>query len=68
MKAVCWEGTGHVRVEDRSRPDDPQPARCGDPVTSTAICGSDLHLFDGFIPTMKAAISSATSSWASSKK
>ena len=33
-------------------------------VTSTAICGSDLHLFDGYIPPWRRATSSATSSWA----
>lgn len=41
MKAVCWEGTNDIRVETVR-------------ITSTAICGSDLHLMDGFIPTMKA--------------
>jgi threonine dehydrogenase-like Zn-dependent dehydrogenase len=53
MKAVCWEGTNDIRVE---RVPDPAILNPGDAivrVTSTAICGSDLHLMDGFIPTMK---------------
>ena len=54
MKAVCWEGTGHVRVEDVPDPTILNPRDAVIRITSTAICGSDLHLFDGFIPTMKA--------------
>jgi len=53
MKAVCWHGTGDVRVD---KVPDPKIADPGDViirVTSTAICGSDLHLFDGFMPTMQ---------------
>ncbi len=52
MRAVCWNGAGDVRVE---RVPDPQILNPGDVIlriTSTAICGSDLHLYDGFIPTM----------------
>ncbi len=54
MKAVCWHGTSDVRVD---RVPDPQLADTTDviiKVTSTAICGSDLHLYDGFMPTMQA--------------
>ena len=54
MKAVCWEGRNDIRVE---RVPDPSILNSRDAivrVTSTAICGSDLHLMDGFIPTMKA--------------
>jgi threonine dehydrogenase-like Zn-dependent dehydrogenase len=54
MKAVCWEGTGDVRVERVPDPSILNPRDAIVRVTSTAICGSDLHLFDGFIPTMKA--------------
>ena len=53
MKALCWNGVHDVRVE---RVPDPQIINPGDAIlriTSTAICGSDLHLYDGFIPTMK---------------
>ncbi|MEX1039764.1 MAG: zinc-dependent alcohol dehydrogenase [Pirellulaceae bacterium] len=53
MKAVHWHGKSDVRVEDA---DDPKIQDPGDvilQITSTAICGSDLHLYDGFIPMMK---------------
>lgn len=53
MKAVCWMGTG--RVETLTVPDpmllNPHDAIIK--VTRTAICGSDLHLYDGFIPSME---------------
>jgi threonine dehydrogenase-like Zn-dependent dehydrogenase len=54
MKAVCWEGAKNVRVE---RVPDPQIVNPRDAivrVTSTAICGSDLHLYHDYIPTMHA--------------
>ena len=54
MKAVCWEGTNDIRVEDVPDPSILNPRDAIVRVTSTAICGSDLHLMDGFIPTMKA--------------
>src|SRR5688572_22007076 len=53
MKALCWYGTNDVRLE---RVPEPQILNSRDAivkVTLTAICGSDLHLLDGFIPTMK---------------
>ncbi|HEX3598284.1 MAG TPA: zinc-dependent alcohol dehydrogenase [Polyangiaceae bacterium] len=53
MKAACWEGKKKVRVENVP---DPKILNSGDVilrVTSTAICGSDIHLFNGFIPTME---------------
>lgn len=53
MKALCWNGIEDVRVETVP---DPKIINQGDVVlkiTSTAICGSDLHLYDGFIPSMK---------------
>jgi threonine dehydrogenase-like Zn-dependent dehydrogenase len=53
MKAVCWEGTNDVRVENVPDPTILNPRDAVVRITSTAICGSDLHLFDGFIPTMR---------------
>jgi threonine dehydrogenase-like Zn-dependent dehydrogenase len=53
MKAVCWEGTNDVRVEQVPDPVLLNPRDAIVRITSTAICGSDLHLVDGFIPTMK---------------
>jgi threonine dehydrogenase-like Zn-dependent dehydrogenase len=53
MKAVCWEGTNRVAVEDVPDPSIINPRDAVVRITSTAICGSDLHLLDGFIPTME---------------
>jgi len=53
MKALRWYGKGDVRVDEV---DDPRIEDSNDiiiQVTSTAICGSDLHLLDGYMPTMK---------------
>ena len=53
MRANCWEGKKKVQVEQVP---DPKILNSGDAIvriTSTAICGSDLHLFNGFIPTME---------------
>ncbi|MDB4953652.1 MAG: Threonine dehydrogenase [Myxococcales bacterium] len=52
MRANCWMGKKDVRVEHVP---DPKILNSRDAivkVTSTAICGSDLHLYNGFIPTM----------------
>ncbi len=54
MKAVCWEGTNDIRVERVPDPTLINPRDAVVRVSSTAICGSDLHLVDGFIPTMRA--------------
>lgn len=53
MKAVCWCGTGSVHVEQVAQPRILNPRDVVVRITSTAICGSDLHLYDGFIPTMQ---------------
>jgi threonine dehydrogenase-like Zn-dependent dehydrogenase len=53
MKAVCWEGTNDIRVESVPDPTILNPRDAIVRITSTAICGSDLHLMDGFIPTMQ---------------
>jgi threonine dehydrogenase-like Zn-dependent dehydrogenase len=52
MKALCWFRTGDVRVETVPDPQIINPRDCIVKVSSTAICGSDLHLLDGFIPSM----------------
>jgi threonine dehydrogenase-like Zn-dependent dehydrogenase len=54
MRALCWQGTGKVNVESVPDPKILNPRDCIVKITTTAICGSDLHLFDGFIPTMQA--------------
>ena len=53
MKAVCWQGTKDVRVRDVPEPQVINPRDAVIRITTTAICGSDLHLYDGCIPTMK---------------
>lgn len=53
MKAVLFQGTGKVSVETVSDPTILEPTDAIIKVTSTAICGSDLHLFNGYNPTMK---------------
>jgi threonine dehydrogenase-like Zn-dependent dehydrogenase len=53
MKAVCWHGALDVRVETVPDPKILNPRDAIVKITSTAICGSDLHIYDGFIPTMK---------------
>jgi threonine dehydrogenase-like Zn-dependent dehydrogenase len=53
MKAVCWQGTNRVAVERVPDPTILNPRDAIVRITSTAICGSDLHLLDGFIPTME---------------
>lgn len=53
MKAVCWYGKHDVRVDDVPDPQIVNPRDAIVRVTSTAICGSDLHLYGHFIPTMQ---------------
>jgi len=53
MKAVCWNGKNDVRVETVPEPKILSPGDAIVQVSSTAICGSDLHLYHGYIPTMK---------------
>ncbi|MEX5218839.1 MAG: glutathione-dependent formaldehyde dehydrogenase [Nitrospira sp.] len=53
MKAVCWYGKNTVEVETVPDPRILNPRDAIIKITATAICGSDLHLYDGYIPTMK---------------
>jgi threonine dehydrogenase-like Zn-dependent dehydrogenase len=53
MRAVCWNGKTDMRVETVPDPEILNPRDAIVKITSTAICGSDLHLYDGYIPTMK---------------
>jgi threonine dehydrogenase-like Zn-dependent dehydrogenase len=54
MKAVCWMGTSKMETRTVPDPEIVNPHDAIIKITRTAICGSDLHLFDGFIPTMEA--------------
>lgn len=53
MKALCWHGANDVRVDNVPDPKIINPRDAIVKITSTAICGSDLHLYNGFIPTMQ---------------
>ncbi|QAY78227.1 zinc-dependent alcohol dehydrogenase [Sphingosinicella sp. BN140058] len=54
MRALTWHGRHDVRVDTVPDPEIVHPRDVIIKITSTAICGSDLHLFDGYIPTMRA--------------
>lgn len=53
MKALCWHGTHDVRIDNVPEPKLLHPRDAIVKVARTAICGSDLHLYDHYIPTMK---------------
>src|SRR5262245_1429286 len=53
MKANCWYGKQDVRVVDVPDPKILNKRDAIVKITSTAICGSDLHLYNGFMPTME---------------
>lgn len=53
MQALCWHGTGDVRVDSVPDPKIVDPRDAILRVTSTAICGSDLHLYNGVMPGMQ---------------
>jgi threonine dehydrogenase-like Zn-dependent dehydrogenase len=54
MKALCWYGKEDVRIENVPDPKILNQKDVIIRVTATAICGSDLHLYDGIMPSMKA--------------
>ena len=53
MKALVWHGRNDVRCDTVPDPRIEAPRDAIVKVTSTAICGSDLHLYDGYIPAME---------------
>src|ERR1700751_5543148 len=53
MKANCWISRSTVRVENVPDPSILNRRDAIVKITSTAICGSDLHLLDGYVPTMQ---------------
>ena len=53
MRALCWHGKEDVRVDNVPDPEIVNPRDAIIEVTATAICGSDLHLYDGHVPTMR---------------
>jgi threonine dehydrogenase-like Zn-dependent dehydrogenase len=53
MKAACWMGKTNVEVRDVPEPRILSARDAIVKISSTAICGSDLHLYNGFVPSMK---------------
>ena len=53
MRALCWHGKSDVRVDTVPDPTIEDPRDIIIKVTSTCICGSDLHLYNGYMPTME---------------
>lgn len=54
MKALCWHGKGDVRVDTVADPQIQHPRDAIIKITASGICGSDLHILNGFVPTMEA--------------
>ena len=53
MRALAWHGEEDVRVDDVPEPEIENPTDAVIDITATAICGSDLHLYDGYMPSMQ---------------
>ncbi|MFT3781964.1 MAG: zinc-dependent alcohol dehydrogenase [Nibricoccus sp.] len=53
MKAAVWMGKKKMQIQEVADPKILNPQDCIVKVTSTAICGSDIHLYDGYIPTLE---------------
>ncbi len=53
MKAACWMGKTDVRLQQVADPKILNERDAIVRISSTAICGSDLHLYSGFVPTMR---------------
>ena len=53
IKALTWHGKGDMRCETVPDPKIEHPRDAIIKVTACAICGSDLHLYDGMIPGME---------------
>ena len=53
MRALTWHGKEDVRVSEVPDPEIVNPHDAIVEITATAICGSDLHLYDDYVPTMR---------------
>src|SRR5690349_17734011 len=53
MRAVTFQGKGNMQVDTVPDPKIINPRDSIVQITSTCICGSDLHLYDGYIPTVE---------------
>lgn len=54
MKALCWNGVRDLRTETVNDPEILNPKDAIVRVTMSSVCGSDLHLINGFVPSMQA--------------
>ena len=68
MKAVTWHGKRDVRVESDPDPRIEQPTDAIVRITSSAICGSDLHLYELFGPFLEAGARWPCSAWVRSAR
>ncbi|WP_459810750.1 zinc-dependent alcohol dehydrogenase [Halopiger thermotolerans] len=53
MEALTWHGEKDVRVDEVPKPEIVHPTDAIVEITATAICGSDLHLYNGYMPSMR---------------
>lgn len=53
MRALTWQGTKNVQIDNVPDPIIVAPTDAIIEITNTAICGSDLHMYDGYAPMMK---------------
>jgi len=53
MKAVVWHGIGDIRLDDVKEPEIREPTDAIVRITTSAICGTDLHMVRGTMPGMK---------------
>ena len=53
MKALLYHSPKDVQIDDKPRPNIQNPEDVKSRVTSTVICGSDLHLYHGTVPRMQ---------------
>ena len=53
MRALCWHGKEDIRVDTVPDPQIRDPRDIIVKISSTAICGSDLHIYGGFVPSME---------------
>jgi hypothetical protein len=68
MKALCWHGKGDIRCDNVPDPEIEHGRDAIIKMTACAICGSDLHLMDGYIPSWRRETCLATNSRAKSLK
>ena len=63
MRALCWHGKEDIRVDTVPDPQIRDPRDIIVKISSTAICGSDLHIYGGFVPSMLEEAGLRLASW-----